>query len=368
MKENDSPGFFDFLRKWRHRLHPNEESASAEDYATRTEHSTAVLAFLKILPWVCFFTYLISLKWEFSGEIDMQLFWRDDRLKFDGLLRMLSVCGLVGFGTNWIAIKMLFYPRKKRPLLGQGLIPSRKNTIAEKMGEAIHKEIINPDLILKNLSESDLLKKQRKIFISSLRVLVRDQEFQKDILLLTENYLNNLLKSKHLKEKIKELIHGIDFQNVEGFESGLLKLYRILKGERKLSKTIVKLLENITFNMDRYEDRMKEYIQEFPEFLENNAKAIEEGSLNIILFLLELIQIDRIIIENLRNFDEIQMENLLLRSTSDQLQYIQYLGSLLGILGGLFIWQPFESMVLLFLIGGGIWAADSLIGKINSYR
>jgi len=42
---------------------------------------------------------------------------------------------IIGLITNWIAVKMLFHPRKK--IFGiQGVIPKRKKVIAERIGEA----------------------------------------------------------------------------------------------------------------------------------------------------------------------------------------------------------------------------------------
>src|SRR3989344_9315004 len=43
--------------------------------------------------------------------------------------------GIIGWLTNYLAIKLLFYPRKK--VFGiQGLIPKRKEKLAEKIAEA----------------------------------------------------------------------------------------------------------------------------------------------------------------------------------------------------------------------------------------
>ncbi len=50
------------------------------------------------------------------------------------------VGGVIGYATNVLAVKMLFHPKRKRciPLLGfciQGLLPSRKDELAERLGE-----------------------------------------------------------------------------------------------------------------------------------------------------------------------------------------------------------------------------------------
>ena len=42
---------------------------------------------------------------------------------------IISVSGLIGYGTNYIAIRMLFRPVSKRPIWGQGLIPAQRDRI-----------------------------------------------------------------------------------------------------------------------------------------------------------------------------------------------------------------------------------------------
>jgi uncharacterized membrane protein YheB (UPF0754 family) len=53
------------------------------------------------------------------------------------ILIFVLVGGLIGYFTNTLAIYMLFHPRKS--LLGiQGIIPKRKDKLAEKISENIH--------------------------------------------------------------------------------------------------------------------------------------------------------------------------------------------------------------------------------------
>lgn len=59
---------------------------------------------------------------------------------------------LIGWITNKIAIKMLFYPKK--PFLGiQGLIPKRQKVIAKKIGEVVEKELLNVDDLINEINK-----------------------------------------------------------------------------------------------------------------------------------------------------------------------------------------------------------------------
>jgi uncharacterized membrane protein YheB (UPF0754 family) len=121
----------------------------------------------------------------------------------------------------------------------------------------------------------------------------------------------------------------------------------------------------MTLSLDHHEKTLNEYLDRFPDWVESNEDFIEDVILNLILFLIERINIQNIITQNLEGFDELRLERLLLHSTSDQLDYIQYLGCLLGILGGLFIWLPLESFALFSLAGGGLFLIDALLIRIR---
>jgi uncharacterized membrane protein YheB (UPF0754 family) len=68
----------------------------------------------------------------------------------------LPVVGaLVGYGTNWLAVRMLFRPRKR--IFGiQGLIPKRRTEIATKIAATVERELIRPADIEAMLSDPDL--------------------------------------------------------------------------------------------------------------------------------------------------------------------------------------------------------------------
>jgi uncharacterized membrane protein YheB (UPF0754 family) len=56
------------------------------------------------------------------------------------------ISAFTGWFTTWIAIKMLFHPRKPVKILGitvQGIFPKNQQQIAEKMGEVVGKELLS---------------------------------------------------------------------------------------------------------------------------------------------------------------------------------------------------------------------------------
>ena len=351
-----------FLQKWSTRVLPEQKPFEEVPPVPDSGFSLS-LFLLKILPWLTGAAFILSVFWDFSGTVHIP--FREQDLDLKGLLRMLTVSGLIGFGTNWVAIKMLFHPRHKRPILGQGLIPSRKERIALKLGESISREIINPELILEQIRESGMITTHRENLTRTIREVINQPEFVQDVIDMAEHYIQGFIRSQEFKKNIKQFVKGIDFEDVGGFESGVLKLYRLFAGDKDVSERLEELVDSMTFTMDHYEDQLLDYLHNVPDLMEKRGDVLEEYVLNGVLFLVEQINVQEIITDNLRKLDELRLERLLLNSTSDQLQYIQYLGCLLGILGGFFIWEPLVTFVILATFVGGIFGLDYLLLRLH---
>ncbi|MFM7359781.1 MAG: DUF445 domain-containing protein, partial [Actinomycetota bacterium] len=53
---------------------------------------------------------------------------------------LILISGFIGWITNWIAIKMLFHPRKPIRVLGltlQGIFPKNQSQFAQKLGKLV---------------------------------------------------------------------------------------------------------------------------------------------------------------------------------------------------------------------------------------
>lgn len=69
------------------------------------------------------------------------------------LILLPVVASLIGYSTNWIAIRMLFRPLEEKKIFGfhvpftPGLIPKRRNEIAENIGQAVAAHLLTPEAI-----------------------------------------------------------------------------------------------------------------------------------------------------------------------------------------------------------------------------
>ena len=71
--------------------------------------------------------------------------------------------GIIGYFTNWLAIKMMFRPQQPKYLFGvklpftPGLIPKEHGRIAEAIGSSISENLMNREVLEKNLLSDDML-------------------------------------------------------------------------------------------------------------------------------------------------------------------------------------------------------------------
>ncbi|SVD59033.1 uncharacterized protein METZ01_LOCUS411887, partial [marine metagenome] len=67
----------------------------------------------------------------------------------------------IGWVTNYLAVKMLFHPRKEIRVLGlrvQGVFPKRQAALAEKLGDLVSEELFSIEEVtekIRDIAESD---------------------------------------------------------------------------------------------------------------------------------------------------------------------------------------------------------------------
>lgn len=78
----------------------------------------------------------------------------------DWLWTLPIVGAVVGYGTNWLAIRMLFRPRRPRRFFGLtlvGLIPRRRKELASRIASTVETELVKPSDIQDVLSDPEIL-------------------------------------------------------------------------------------------------------------------------------------------------------------------------------------------------------------------
>jgi uncharacterized membrane protein YheB (UPF0754 family) len=185
---------------------------------------------------------------------------------------MIVIGALIGWITNYFAIKMLFRPLKEINILGfkiQGLIPKRKMEIAGSIADTIQDELISMKDITANIG---------------------DIELGEEIDLIVDRIVEDKLE--------KEVLSKIPMASLFITDSMILKI----KGHIK----------------DAIEENKDEFFTVVIEKMEDS------------------VDMKNIIIEKIENFELDQLEKMVYRIANNELKHIEVIGAILGaIIGGI---------------------------------
>jgi len=155
-----------------------------------------------------------------------------------------AVGAVIGYGTNWLAVKMLFRPRDPLRIAGlrfQGLVPRRKSELAESVARTVEQELLSKEdirSIVVGLAESE-----------RVRSLLRDRVDG----LITEQMksfgpLVRTFVSQDLLEKLKGRIEA----EIVGFLGGMSEeLHRGLGEHLDIHEMVKARIES--FELERLE-------------------------------------------------------------------------------------------------------------------
>ncbi len=89
---------------------------------------------------------------------------------------IICMAGIVGYYTNFLAIKMLFQPKQGKVLGWEGLVPKNKTNIAQSLGESIQTNLLAPEILLEYVYERKLIETGTKKLGEWLDELLKDEE------------------------------------------------------------------------------------------------------------------------------------------------------------------------------------------------
>lgn len=152
------------------------------------------------------------------------------------------VGGVIGWVTNILAIKLMFRPINpiKIPLINLeivGLIPKRKNEIAQNIGEVVAKELLSIDDIIKNaITEEDkvifsqLVKNKIRNLVAGkmdfvpvpFRMMVQgpidniiEEEVDGALKEMESGAINHIKDKVNIEKIVEEKINELDLQELE---------------------------------------------------------------------------------------------------------------------------------------------------------
>src|SRR5213596_3737403 len=123
------------------------------------------------------------------------------------LIVFATVHGYVG---AWLAVRMLFRPRKPFKVLGitlfpQGMIPRHRDRLASAIGKAVGEELVSQETILEQLTGKDFLRNKIQAVIDSYTDEILSQSYPSLIEALPKN----------VREPVLDAISGLQLRIAE---------------------------------------------------------------------------------------------------------------------------------------------------------
>lgn len=284
------------------------------------------------------------LRWQFSDALWSQVFFA------------ASISGLVGFATNWVAIRMLFHPRVK--FLGvQGVVPSRRRELAQSVGKALEEHLISADRMHRLLLDTGAVDRTLDSLMIRLPAILDDPHTRS----LAENEVRRTIESslgsvvagakgsvkKKLRSNITALLSGASATAAFGPMAGLLAAGAMRSGlldgivDRLIDDMVAELAES-----GKLDSTAREVVQRFPEAASDilSDRKIRERLVELVSGISESlvgsIDVAGLVEQELLAHDDAELEELIDRVASNELCFIQVAGGGLGMIAGLALIWP----------------------------
>ncbi len=192
-------------------------------------------------------------------------------MHFTGYIITILLSTFTGWVTTWIAIKMLFHPRRPIKILGltiQGIFPKNQRLIAQKLGQVVGKELLSFDEIEQKVTNPENLQKLRPEI---------------------EAHVDNFLHNK-IKEVFPMLSNFIGEKTINQFKAAFLLE-----------------LENL-----------------FPVLMKNYMNKLQHD-----------LDLEKIVTEKVANFSSEKLEDILNQITKKEFKFLEFIGGFFGLLIGL---------------------------------
>lgn len=130
---------------------------------------------------------------------------------------------VIGYGTNYIAVKMLFHPRKEIKIAGHrlpftpGIIPKRKNEVGAAAAKAVSEQLLTNESIKSFLTDEKIKKNSEEKILTFLKDKICIYSIKDEIIKLSSEEKYETLTEKIdtlITDKIIEIIMNADLKSI----------------------------------------------------------------------------------------------------------------------------------------------------------
>ncbi len=181
------------------------------------------------------------------------------------------IAALTGWLTNYIAIKMLFHPRKKIKILFfsiQGIFPKRKEKLAQKLGKVVSEQLFSVEDVKEKVHNNHTIDEIRDMISDKIDDFIDNKLVQ--VMPMLSMFMNDQLKSQ-----VKKIL-------------------------------------------------MSEFSEAVPDILDKMAEKMDSA-----------VDIEKIVYEKVNNFSSDKLEEMLYSIMKKEFRFVEILGGILGFIIGI---------------------------------
>lgn len=155
-----------------------------------------------------------------------------------------------GYAGAWLAVRMLFRPRKPFKVLGitlfpQGMIPRHRDRLATAIGKAVGEELVSQETIMEELLGKDFLRRKIRGVIDSYTQEIISQDYPSIIEALPSNLRTPVLEAiTSLQFKVAEHIENV-LRSEESIET--ISSFVERRVDEVLSRRVSAVVDDETF-------------------------------------------------------------------------------------------------------------------------
>lgn len=263
--------------------------------------------------------------------------------------RMVLLSAAVGIGTNYLAIKMLFFPTRPLPVLHwQGVIPKRKRQIVDNLARGIREHLLSADTIRQAIHDSGLVHGIIDRVLESGRALVTNPDFRTEARDLIDGMVRAFVDNSRFRSRVFAEIEKLARKAPTSL-LGFLKHGWLSAVRTRVEEWVAeKVRDNRDQIMSFLDHKLAGVVQEMcdsidtkllslPEKIEERRERLETFLGKLVADNVGKIDIEAVIRQKMEEMDEGELEALIQRTTNHELAAIQYLGAVLGALAGLIL-------------------------------
>lgn len=280
------------------------------------------------------------------------------------------VGAIIGYGTNRLAIRMLFRPHRPKHILGwqvpftPGLIPKKRDELALSIGKSVAEELLTPEAIRTQLNSDGFrvslrqwVTQQRCRLMEASITLSAEQERQ--LLGALGGPITQAVRRALEQPTVRARLVEIGNEAIEQYvERQNIAVRTAFRAARPLSSNIVNglihdTIDAVTRNLDPQQisslmnnwvrsgspQTISDYISLSPDDEAQIDDYITERLItyldNQLPALVNALDVERLVTDRVNSFDVGRVENLILDVTGQQLKWISWFGGLLGFAIGL---------------------------------